>query len=378
MEPTVNVTKEAWRAFHCFTIKIKKEDLPTLNQRLNLYGYGTMTELTKDFILGKFPIITEDRQIQSLEANTQANGLKTAIVNGPFEPSFYKDTNLDDMLTYLLNIRKLQEHNARSLVSYFHRFADVFFGPNPTQISKLTPHKRMWIMQAMRNFGGYYFYKTNNPECKELIEKIISRFGLNIGWDRQKKIYLVDENFVEEKLKLLMQVQGEIGLAIRIGLFTGLREDEVVYIHSTEICNNKGGCTCQKLHVTNKSNGLTVVLINWVRGHKKCYFTILPTMLWQQFRNLKSFTDADIDIAHKMTKKFGIKFMDLRKIHYNVMCRAMQENEADILVGRAKTVSARHYVLYELDKMAENYRDAWRRCQIGENLNKFDPDFGAL
>jgi intergrase/recombinase len=367
MEGVANESKEkqqAWRNWKCFTIKIKQEDLVTLNQRLKLYGYETMTELTKDFILGKFPVITEDRQIQAYDGNLQANGLKTAVINGPFEPSFYKDTDLDDMLKYLLNIRKLQEHNARSLVSYFKRFGDAFFGRDPTEISKLTPHKRMWIMQAMRQFGNYYFYKTNNPECKELIEKIISRFGLNVGWDRQKRIYLVDENFVEAKLKQLLKVEGEIGLTIRIGLFTGLREDEIVYAHDMEICSNKGGCNCEKLHVVNKPNGLTIVLINWIRGHKKCYFTIVPTRLWEQFRNLLVFNDTDIDIAHKMTKKFGMRYMDLRKLHYNVMCKVMQENEADSLLGRTKSVAARHYVLYELDHMAEKYNQAWNEYKL--------------
>jgi hypothetical protein len=34
---------------------------------------------------------------------------------------------------------------------------------------------------------------TYNPECKELIEKIINRYGLNIGLDMHQKIYIVDD-----------------------------------------------------------------------------------------------------------------------------------------------------------------------------------------
>jgi hypothetical protein len=52
-------------------------------------------------------------------------------------------------------------------------------------------------------------------------------------------------------------------------------------------------------------------------------------------------------------------FVELRKIHYNVMRRVMDVNEEDILAGRAKSVSAKHYVMYELDKMAEEYKEAW-------------------
>jgi hypothetical protein len=44
--------------------------------------------------------------------------MKTAF-NGQFEPTFYKNIDLDDILNYPLNIRKFQNHNARSLVNYF-------------------------------------------------------------------------------------------------------------------------------------------------------------------------------------------------------------------------------------------------------------------
>jgi len=125
------------------------------------------------------------------------------------------------------------------------------------------------------------------------------------------------------------------------------------------------------MHVVNKSNGLTVVVINWFRGHKKCYFTILPTAIWEQFRNISNFTDVDIDVAHKLTKKIAnIMFVELRKLHYNVMRRVMDMNEADILAGRAKSVSARHYAMYELDKLTEDYAQAWNKfgVNISENI----------
>jgi len=39
-------------------------------------------------------------------------------------------------------------------------------------------------------------------------------------------------------------------------------------------------------------------------------------------------------------------------------------NEADILVGRAKSVAARHYVMYEMDKMTEEYIQAWGKFNV--------------
>ena len=80
-------------------------------------------------------------------------------------------------------------------------------------------------------------------------------------------------------------------------------------------------------------------------------------------------TDVDIDIAHKLTKKIAnIMFVELRKIHYNVMRRVMDINEADILAGRAKSVSAKHYAMYELDKLTEDYAQAWDK--FGVNISE--------
>jgi intergrase/recombinase len=321
-------------------------------------------QLIGDFLIAKFPPITEDRQIQTMDSNMQSTGIKT-IVNSTFEPTFYKNVDYDDMLKYLLAIRKLDNKHVRDIVSYFRRFCDVFFGPQPEEILKLKPPKRGWILQGMRHFGNYYYYKTNNPECKELIEKVITRYGLNIGLDMHQRIYIVDDNFVANKIRDLLAIQGDIGLTIKVGLFSGLREDEIIYMHNKEICTNLGGCSCNKMHAVNKSNGLTVVVINWFRGHKKCYFTILPTAIWEQFRNISNFTDVDIDVADKLTKKIAnIMFVELRKLHYNVMRRVMDMNEADILAGRAKSVSAKHYAMYELDKLTDSYSQAWDKFRV--------------
>lgn len=42
----------------------------------------------------------------------------------------------------------------------------------------------------------------------------------------------------------------------------------------------------------------------------------------------------------------------------NVMRRDTDMNKADILVGRTKAISAKHYVMYELDKRTHCYMQA--------------------
>ena len=141
---------------------------------------------------------------------------------------------------------------------------------------------------------------------------------------------------------------------------------KIIYTHGMGICSDNAGHKCNLLHVIDKPIGVTIVSVNWFRGNKKCYFFIIPTTIWGQFRRLPRFTRREeIQNAHNITKReAGLKFMDLRKLHYNVMRQTMEPNEADILAGRAKTVSAQHYALYQLDKLADSYAKAWGRLGI--------------
>jgi intergrase/recombinase len=350
------------------TARVKPEDLPIINQRLKLYGFSCINELVHDFIKGKFPQITEDRQIENLINNTQSNGLKS-ILEGGNNREFYEKADLNHMYNYYLNIRKFHPKTCRDLISYFKRFREQFFTERIEELRTLSPRIRSKIMDAFRKFGQYYFYKYNNDQCTDLVTKIIRRHCLYVGNTDHGKLYIVDDNYLANKLKLLLEAKGDIGTILKFGLFSGLREEELVYVYSRPICQNLSGCNCQDLHVLNKPNGVSIILIQWHRGHKKCYFSIAPTKLWLEFRNLPSFAyNPHIKSAHAYvkTKDSTLTFMWLRKAHYNVMCRSMKPFEANILAGRAKTVDAKHYAMYELDLLSNNYMDSWSKFGISD------------
>lgn len=220
----------------------------------------------------------------------------------------------------------------------------------------------------MKRFGDYYFWKYNNREVQNLVRTIIERYVLNKDLDYKDRIYLVNPNYLQTKLNALLAIPGEIGFSVKMGLFTGLREEELYYIHDKEICNNELGCKCNNLHPIEVDNfGITIIGINWIRGNKKVFVTILPTNMWQQFRKLSKFDRHDIVAAHSITKRDAdILYMGLRKIHYNVMRfrDTMTSDEADALAGRAKTVSAQHYVLHDLRSFADKYVKAWNNFAV--------------
>ena len=159
--------------------------------------------------------------------------------------------------------------------------------------------------------------------------------------------------------------KGELSILLRFALFTGLRGEEISYVHTRAICPKLAACSCENLHVVAKNNGMSVIVINRIMGQKKCYFTIVPTKMWQDFRALPKADYEARKFAHLQVKEATngeTAFMDLRKFNYNVNVRSeMKELGAEVLAGRAKTVSARHYLLNELDLLAEQYEKTWKK-----------------
>ncbi len=175
----------------------------------------------------------------------------------------------------------------------------IFFGPNPdVELFKLRPHKRSWILQAIKRFGDYYFRKYNNREVIQLVRQIIERYDLNL--DMKDHIYLVSPQFIEEKVRKIIALPGEIGFTARLGLLSGLREQELVYIKEKDICNDGYGCDCEKLHVVDCKNEMTIIAIGWTRGNKKALATILPTNYWNKLKALSRFDYSDIAATHKI------------------------------------------------------------------------------
>ena len=341
-------------------IKIKERDQILFNRQLDKLGFETLGDLVKELLAGKITRLTEDKQIEIMKINNQGSGQYTLQPETNYD--FYKKIDVDDILKEFE--KRYHPKTSKCLVSYFRRYADIFFDINPdVLLFRLKPHKRSWILQAMKRIGDYYFWKYNSRDIQDLVKRIIERYHLNKDLDMKDKIYLVNPGYIINKLTSLMAIPGHIGFIIRVGLFTGLREEELYYIYNKELCNNELGCKCNSLHVFHLDNKMTIIGINWIRVNKKVFVTILPTLIWNDFRNLPKFDRSDIIAAHSITKRDAeILYIGLRKIHYNVMRfkDAMNPDEADALAGRAKTTSAQHYVLHDLRSFSDKYIKAWQ------------------
>ena len=343
---------------------IRTNEVDLFNKQLDSLQCNTLKDLCSLLIAGKLRRLTDDEQVQILKVQAQTTGLLTAQISEKFD--FWKQIDDEDLRKWLLG--KYHPHTANCYHSYYVRYVDYFFSSSPdVHLFKLANHKRSWILQAIKRFGDYYVSRYGNKEVKYLIARIIERYGLNRDLDQKDRIYLVSPQFVEEKIKEILEIPGDIGFTCRLGLFSGLREGELIYIKEKPVCNQSFGCQCEKLHLANCKNGLSVIAINWIRGNKKALATIIPTNYWEKLRNMSKFDMYDIQAAHRITKReANIAYIVLRKIHYNVIRfnNALELDEAEVLAGRFRSVSARHYVLNDPEKLSGKYILAWQNFGV--------------
>ncbi|MGC1133496.1 MAG: hypothetical protein WA941_11785 [Nitrososphaeraceae archaeon] len=362
--PKSNPKRSEWISV---TARIRRNEQDLFNTQLKRLHFETLNELVKNLIAGKITMISEDKQVEIMKIQAQTTGLLTAQSGGYYD--FYKKVNDDEFHKWLLE--KYHPHTSDCYYSYYLKYVDLFFGPKPSsELFKFAPHKRSWILQSVKRFGDFYFSKYGTKDVKQLILRIIERYDLNRNLDMKDRIYLVSPQFVEEKITKIMGIPGDIGFTCRLGLLCGLREQEIFYIREKPICTQAYGCDCEKLHVVDcKANGMTVIAIGWSRGNKKAIATILPTAYWKRLRATPKFDRYDIQAAHRILKReTSIAFMVLRKIHYNVIRfrNALELDEAEVLAGRFSSISARHYILNDPEKLSSKYITAW--TNFGINL----------
>jgi intergrase/recombinase len=355
--PSPSQQKQQWLTV---SARIRKDDLPLLNKKLEMNGFKTFNEFVKAWINGEYPKFHNNEQVEKLLIKLRDVDIKDPVT-GEFSPSFYRSIDRQNMLNDLSK-KYIYKKHAKDLVSYFDRYCDNFF-TNPQLLRSESGHKRAWICDAMRRFGEYYDRRFNNPQMRLLISEIIQRYELNKKMRIHDRLWLTDEDHLSKMIHLVLSIPGEIGILIKFALYTGLRGEEISYVRNTEICDKLFGCNCSKLHVVEKNSGYSVIVINRIVGQKHCYFTIVSTKLWLDFRALPNVDYEQRKVAHGLLKSMTdgkVSFMDLRKFHYNVLCRSdLRESGAEVLEGRAKSVSAKHYLLHEMDKMVKQYQNAW-------------------
>ena len=80
------------------------------------------------------------------------------------------------------------------------------------------------------------------------------------------------------------------------------------------------------------------------------------------------FDEYNIHAAHKILnieKRSRNSLYSFKKIHYNVMRfnNTSELDEAEVFAGHFKSVSARHYMLNDPEKLSGKYISAWQNLE---------------
>jgi hypothetical protein len=185
--------------------------------------------------------------------------------------------------------------------------------------------------------------------------------------DTQSRSKNQREEKLVEKIHQLMAMDGQTGLVAKVCMLAGLTENEALYCYNQEVCDNSASrCSCHKLHIINKRNGMTIIVINWARDHgRRVYFTLMPTLLWDRFRALTAFNESDIRAAGKVVKESaGIELSCVCRIFYAIMKQITNEEQIDILSGKASLAAAKCCLLFGIDELVRRYVDGWERVGV--------------
>ena len=347
-------------------LRLNQEDLAALNQLLGIDGFRSVSDLVHSYINGQLSKSGNNgntEQVDRLLKRLKERNI-TDPLTGEVTPTFYKHIDVEDFKHYLRS--KYHSRYYRDLARYYVRFAEFFF-TKPEIIKLERARIRAWICDAMRRFADYYDYKYHNPDMRLLVREIIERYEINRNMRMHDKVWIADHNYLDIAILKILNTfsRGDLAILVRFALFTGLRGEEIEHVHKTPTCTKLAACNCENLHVVNKNNGISVIVINRVLGQKRCYLTMVPTKLWEDFRGLRKVDYEFRKFAHLQIKDATggeLAFMDLRKFNYNINVRSeLKELGAEVLAGRAKTVSARHYLLNELDLLSEQYEKGWKQ-----------------
>jgi hypothetical protein len=166
-----------------------------------------------------------------------------------------------------------------------------------------------------------------------------------------------------DKIQRLLKIQGDAGCLVKMAMFSGFDQSELVYAYSQQVCQNPA-CECKKLHVIDRPSGISLIIVNWRHDGRVCYLAVLPTVLWRRFRSLPRVNLDDLAFASRVAKEIaGVSIDQLRLLYCDVLSPWLDSAFMQVLTGRASP-SAVEAVTERMDSVIEQYCRAWAKFGV--------------
>jgi len=116
--PLTSQQKQQWLTI---SARIRKNDLPLLNKKLEMNGFNTFNEFVRAWIKGEYPKLENNEQVEKMLIKLREGDIKDPV-SGQFSPSFYRSIDRQDMLNDLSK-KYIYKKHAKDLVGYFDRYS---------------------------------------------------------------------------------------------------------------------------------------------------------------------------------------------------------------------------------------------------------------
>ncbi|MCD6488656.1 MAG: hypothetical protein J7K21_05470 [Desulfurococcales archaeon] len=150
-----------------------------------------------------------------------------------------------------------------------------------------------------------------------------------------------------EYVNTILARDSKYKIPVITNFFTGLRPSEVKYMLEN----------WNKLRKI-KLNGVYLVVLNYDRGKKKAYITLLPEKLYSIIDNNKPYVLSEYWNDH-VRHKYGINLYIFRKSFIAITSDLLDDAERDLLEGRLRSIQVKHYVKH-IRLIAQKYLEAFK------------------
>ena len=105
-------------------------------------------------------------------------------------------------------------------------------------------------------------------------------------------------------------------------------------------------------------DNVMLVELNYDRGKKKAYITLMPTALANQIKSMKLSPNWKDAVRYKYEVRLGL----FRKAWIAITTKHLDAAERDLLQGRLRSVQVKHYIKHIRD-IAKRYAEAFVKYQ---------------
>jgi hypothetical protein len=158
---------------------------------------------------------------------------------------------------------------------------------------------------------------------------------------------------LQRKIQRILDLDDFAGVIAKVSLLGGLDCEELLTLNRLRLCSSDLSiCNCSDIHVLDNSFDLTFIA---TAEFYPRYFTILPNILWQNFRSVGLLSECDLALAEVTLRTCGLSLGRIAEISADVV--RVSGDRFDNSTDESASLFSRDHV----QLLCGKYRNTWNR-----------------